>query len=348
MADIAQVLGISKNAVSLALSGNAGVSDQTREAVHRTAQQLGYRRRGRGRTRLRSVALIFNESLLQPPATLFFGPLIQNLQKELGRRNFSLTVFGVSDADERAMRLPPWSKGAFEGIVVLSGFSSPFVRELQTRAPVVWMDHYDATVSCDKVVTENRLGAYVGTKHLIDAGLTRIGFLGDVNHSPSYLERWQGYRLALQSHDLSSPDCWQWTTADPDRLEPYWKGLADRPSGWFCVNDILAARLVHHVQACELAVPEDVAVVGFDDLQLAQLTVPSITTMHVAVEYYTARAVEVLTNRLEHPGQPPELIRITPFLVVRESSRQLDHGHTVSAETALSKADRVPLIGIKG
>ncbi len=319
MADIAHALGISKNAVSLALAGSPGVSEQTRAAVHQMARQLGYRRKPRRQRSLRGVALVFNESLLQPPATIFFGPVIQNLQKELARRECILTVFGVSDADERAMRLPAWPPGNIEVILVLSRFSPEFVRALKARAPVVWMDHYDATVACDKVVTENRHGAFLGVRHLIDAGHTTIGFMGDLQHSPSYAERWEGYRLALESCGLHPS--WQWTEANPDLIALFWDGLSDYPSAWFCVNDLLALDLLHLAQERGLRVPNDVAIVGFDDLEPAQATAPAITTVHVDVEYYASRAVEVLANRLDQPDRPSETIRIAPILVIRESSR---------------------------
>lgn len=324
MGDIAEALGISKNAVSLALAGKTGVSSQTREAVQKMAGDLGYHRRPRTGYphKLRTVALVFAESLLRPPATLFFGPLIQSLQKALAQNDCSLTVFGVSESDAEAMRAPAWPNGAFEGILALSSFKPQFIEALQQRAPVVWVDHYHAAVACDKVVTENRLGAYLGVEHLIGLGYQRIGFMGNLAHAPGYVERWEGYRLAIEDHRLPWRPSWIWMTADEnsDRIAAYWNQLAERPQAWFCVNDILAVNLLQIAQRQGLSVPEDVAIVGFDDLQLAQTSAPTITSLHVDVEYYAMRAVEVLISRLEHPGRPAEILRLAPFVAVRESS----------------------------
>jgi len=321
MADIAEALGISKNAVSIALKGSPGVSERTREAVKRMAEQLGYQRR-QPEPRLRAVAMVFHESLLQAPATLFFGPLIQNLQKQLARRHGSLTLFGVNDEDELNLRLPAWPDGAFEGILALSEFSPEFIRALQRRAPVVWIDHYTPQVACDKVVTENQLGAYEAVSHLISRGYPSIGFLGDLAHSPSYVERWEGYHQAVRTAGLVTDDRWVWKAADEraSEVQAYWESLESHPSAWFCANDILAFNLLQVICEHGYSVPEDVAIVGFDDLQLAQASVPKITTMHVEPKYYAARAVQVLEDRLDHPHRPFETVRVAPELVIRQSS----------------------------
>jgi len=327
MTDIATALSISKNAVSLALAGKPGVSSSTREAVERAANELGYRRKPKSSTRIRMVALLFNESLLHPPATLFFGPLIQHLQKEMAQYSFGLTVFGVTDADDLSAQVPAWPQEMVKGIITLSRFSPKFVAALQSQAPVVWVDHYDATIDCDKIVTENRLGGFFATEHLIALGHRAIGFLGNVSHSPSYMERWQGFALAVErSHLLRNP-LWEHTDADPnqDALADYLNRIPSQPSAWFCANDLLAVTLVQVLKLRGVLVPDQVAVVGFDDLQLAQTAIPPVTTMHVDPAYYATRTVQALTRRLDQPDCPTEMIRITPKLIARASSADVHH-----------------------
>jgi len=323
--DIARTLGLSKNAVSLALSGNPGVSDETREAVRKTAQELGYRRKlrnSRSSGQLQTVALVFNEGLLHFPETMFFGPVIQHLQKELQRRQYNLMVFGISDEDESALRLPPWPAGTVQGILVLSRFGPEFVAALQTKAPVVWIDHYDETLACDKVLTENRLGAFLAVDYLAKIGHREIGFFGGVGLSPSYVERLSGYRAALERNHLRVESSWEWTVADvdPDKILAYWKGLTHRPSAWFCVNDVLAVNLLRVLQEHGVAVPQETAVLGFDDLQLARTTNPEVSSMHVHLPYYATRVGAVLSARLDDPTRPIEVVRIMPTLVARGST----------------------------
>lgn len=323
--DIARQLGLSKNAVSLALAGNPGVSEETREAVRRTAQDMGYRPRVRSHERgqgLQTIALVFNEGLLHFPETMFFGPVLQHLQKELAIRHYNLMVFGISDEDERAMKLPPWPPSSVQGILVLSRFSPEFVNALQSKAPIVWIDHYDETVACDKVLTENRLGSFLAVDYVARLGHRTIGFLGGVDLAPSYRERLHGYRVALERHGLPVNPAWQWLEADvePERIAAYWDGLGEYPSAWFCVNDVLAVNLLRVAQDRGFAVPEKTVIVGFDDLQLGRTTAPPMTSMHVDVPYYASRVIEVLARRLEDPNAPIEVVRIMPHLVIRGST----------------------------
>lgn len=323
MTDIAQALGISTNAVSLALANRPGVSETTRADVLRMARDLGYRPKTKRRPRgLTGVALVFNQTLLHPPATVFFGPVIEQLQRALARHHCSLTLFGISDEDEQALRLPPLQDRAFEGIVVLSTMRSLFVQALQRHGPVVWMDHYDPTIQCDKVVTENRAGAFCGVQHLIRNGHDSVGFLGDLRHSPSYVERWRGYRMALHHYQRWPRPEWQWISADHDmeHLQAFWDAIAVRPSAWFCVNDLLAVELLELGQRRGMECPRDFAIVGFDDLQQARAITPGISTLHVDPEYYARRTVELLVARLGDPTRPAELVRVIPPLIVRGSS----------------------------
>jgi len=327
--DIARTLGISKNAVSLALSGNPGVSDETRDAVRKTAEELGYRkkvRQTRSSSQLQTVALVFNEGLLHFPETMFFGPVIQHLQKEFQARGYNLMVFGISDDDEQAMRLPAWPAGAVQGIIVLSRFGPQFVAALQSRAPIVWVDHYDDSLACDKVLTENRLGAFLAVDYLAKLGHQAIGFFGAVHLSPSYAERLRGYRSALDRHQLTEEASWVWSEADVDssKIFAFLEGLKHMPTAWFCVNDVLSVNLLRVLQDRGVSVPQEVAVLGFDDLQIAQTTQPGVSSMHVHVPYYATRVGAVLSARLEDPLRPIEVVRIMPTLMVRGSTATTD------------------------
>lgn len=318
------------------------MSASTRVAVERTAQQLGYRRKSDAPSGIRTVGLFFNEALLHPPDTLFFGPLIQHLQRALARHAFSLSVFGVTDSEDITGEIPSWSPDSVKGAIVLSRFTSKFVRALQSRVPVIWVDHYDASVDCDKVVTENQLGGFVAVQHLIDRGHQSIGFLGNRAYSPSYEERWQGYTLALSQAGILHPSTWECTEIakdDTDGILDCLDALDAGPSAWFCVNDLLALTLIQILGSRGVIVPDDVAVVGFDDLQLAQTATPSVTTMHIDPTYYAERTVTCLTRRLTHPECPTELIRIVPTLTVRSSS---------AANLVVDQADPLPRPEVPG
>lgn len=322
MQDIADRLGISKNSVSLALAGDRGVSMETRRKVLAVARELGYSRGRRAQSArgTTAVAVVFQERLLHPPATLFYGPILQFLQQELADRNATLSLFGVSPEDESAERVPPTLRAGVQGIIVLSRLRSEYLEALAALAPMVLVDHYDSTFPCDKVTTENELGAYLAVRHLVTTGHRAIGYVGEIQRAPSYRERWTGYRAAMARLGLDVRPEWERLTVVEEAVGGAVSGATTDPTAWFCANDIYASNLVQHLKASGVAVPEDVAVVGFDDLPLTLTTSPSLTSLHVDPRYYAQQVVDQLMNRLEHPDRPGHVLRIAPRLVIRESA----------------------------
>ncbi len=329
MADLARVVGISTNAVSLALAGRPGVSEATRMEVRRVAKEIGYEPRipRRVANRLKTVALVFNEGLLYPPAALFFGPVLERLQRELSALDATLLVFGISDAEEKAMRLPGGvNTHPIDGIVALSRFVPEFIDVMQRRAPVVVVDHYDPGHGSDQVLTENERGALLAVKHLVHLGHRDFGFLGRLHDSPSYTERWRGYLagiLAAKDKARSLCECLD-AEDDIESLRKFFVGIEQHPTAWFCANDVVAVNLLQLCQEASIRVPEQVSVVGFDDVQLAQSTTPPLTSVHVDAQAYAQRVVAALVHRISHPDAPIEVVRIVPTLAIRGSTAKPD------------------------
>ncbi len=187
-------------------------------------------------------------------------------------------------------------------------------------APMVLVDHYDSTFPCDKVLTENEVGAFLAVRHLVELGHRLIGFVGEVERTPSYRERWRGYRTAMRRFGLDVPAVWEQTAVtEMDTIESL-EALSSSPTAWFCANDIYASNVIRFLQDSGLQVPGDVAVLGFDDLPLTLTTSPPITTVHVDAERYARHVVDQLMHRIDTPDAPFLSIRIAPELVLREST----------------------------
>ena len=325
MADVAKMVGISKNAVSLALSGRAGVSEETRREVVRVASELGYpvRSRPTGTTR---IALAAAQGLFHQPSSDFFGPLLEAVQQDLSQLGYTLSLFVITPEDEAALQIPrSVADGEYSGIVVVSKLSASLLAKLYACGPLVLVDHYDPGLACDQVLTENEVGAHLAVHHLVHLGHRAIGFIGQNSEAPSYVERWRGFRIALERSGLEKNPDWIWQEAQMTALAlgAFYDGLTEPPTAWFCVNDVLAMVLVNHLRARNVDIPGQVAVVGFDGLELSLTTNPQLTTVNVDHRYYAHRVAEVLHRRIENPGAPFETIRVIPRLVVRGSTAQL-------------------------
>jgi DNA-binding LacI/PurR family transcriptional regulator len=206
--------------------------------------------------------------------------------------------------------------------------SDQSIAELQAAGmPVVLVDRYLSDLDTDYVVPDNAGGGYRATEHLIILGHTRIGFIYgnmDTLLTTSVRDRCAGYRRALETYGLRGdhPAIVQlpWAGA-PDAATRYEAFLAqpDRPTAIFAVNDEIALFLMQMAQRSGLRVPEDLAIVGFDDLNFAEHVNPPLTTVSQPRMDVGLRAGNLLINRIEGQGGPKKHIELPTSLVVRAS-----------------------------
>jgi DNA-binding LacI/PurR family transcriptional regulator len=191
--------------------------------------------------------------------------------------------------------------------------------------PFVLVDRYFPDLDCDYVLADNDGGGYRATEHLIILGHTRIGFVHSSKGTlltTSVRDRWRGYRRALQEYGCPYDETLVYQQAPtPAEGEAYSDLLSrpDRPSAVFAVNDAVAVDLMRAAQRHGLRLPEDLALVGFDNLNYAAHLSPPLTTVAQPRLDLGLRAGNLLINRIEGQGGPPRQIELPTSLVVRES-----------------------------
>jgi LacI family transcriptional regulator len=326
---IAEAVGVSKNAVSLALAGKQGVSEETRQRILAAAKALGYEAKPR-RISVRkrtgatpAIGMFIRDQYVEEQQ--FFGPLLAKLQHLVATKGHHTYVHALSSADENQERLPPWlEENDLGAIVVVSKIRTEYLQRLARSAPLLLVDHYDPLVETDAVLTDNVVGAYLATEHLWSHGHRRIGFLGYFFRSgaPANYERAFGYQMAmavLAEEPLPALVHWLEDEHDEVAIGRFVEGLAHPPTAWFCANDLIAFHLVRCLGDRGIDVPSQVSVIGFDDLPYATLSMPAITTVRVDTSQYAVRSVERLAWRLEHRSHPVERITLRPALLQRDS-----------------------------
>jgi len=193
--------------------------------------------------------------------------------------------------------------------------------------PFVLVDRYFSDLDTDYVVADNIGGAYRATEHLLILGHTRIGFvyapIGGLK-TTSVRDRLQGYRQALKDYGLAYDNRLvrqRSTMSEAPGHDPYGPFLTgpDRPTAIFAVNDSEALTLIQAAQRCGLRVPEDLAVVGFDDLSFAAHLSPPLTTIAQPRMDLGLRAGHLLIDRIEGQSGLPKHIELSTSLIVRES-----------------------------
>jgi DNA-binding LacI/PurR family transcriptional regulator len=202
------------------------------------------------------------------------------------------------------------------------------IQQLQAdHIPLVLMDRYFPGLAIDYVGSDNIGGGYRATEHLLILGHRRIGFVftqEETLQTTSVYERWQGYCKALQKYEvpydetLVVPDFRQLQMSTHDGLVEFLQ-RPDRPSAIFAVNDYVALDVLQAAKAIHLRIPEDLAVVGFDDMEFAAHVNPPLTTVVQQFIDIGLRAGTLLISRIEGNVGAPKHIELPTNLIIRES-----------------------------
>lgn len=325
--DVARQAGVSPITASRALHGGLPVAKATRERVLATATGLGYvpnlLARGLVHNRTSTVGVVIVE-LANP----FFAPMVSAVEAVAAKRGF-LVVIGESARNEAAERqyVDRFQQLRIGGLIV-----TPATRTVDHLAlarvggtPVVvmsrrWQDG-------DYVTADNAAGGRMVARHLLSRGHRRIGLVThDCPPDTSFQDRLQSFRRVLASAAVSVPARWDFRTKATDlengvEAADTILALADRPSAVFAITDRIAMGLIHRLLERGVRVPEDIAVVGYDDIPFAACNQVPLTTVRIPVRQVGELAAEVLFNRMD--GSIPKRHRqmlLAPELVIRASS----------------------------
>ncbi|MEI2467265.1 LacI family DNA-binding transcriptional regulator [Niallia taxi] len=329
MQDIADQLNISKNSVSQALTGKAGVSEKTRHLVEATARELGYeylplRKNYHYNSDRRTIKIALIASDYAFSLKGFFGEIYLSMEKEITSQNNSLMIQSISKEAIESLELPSFIlNGAVDGVLILSHLRTEYIQKIiSTGIPAVLVDHHHPHINADAVLTNNRFGAFIAVEHLVNLGHKEIGFVGNISISPSYYERLEGFQLALSQYGLNKDDSVILTDIeeDEDSVKAAMKRVSKQPTAWFCVNDGLGFLVSSYLLQSGYKIPKHISVCNFDNGQLSKLATPKITTMDIDLELFGKRAVEQLLWRINNKETANQEVLLPATLLVREST----------------------------
>lgn len=335
LADIARKSSVSLSTVSLVLRDKPGIPPETRKRVLDTAQSLGYRRKIRAGVQgpeaeplLRSLGVIIKiDDDEAPLANPFYMHVMAGIEEICRKQKVNLLYATLPvDSNNVPVEVPrllteQHADGLLlVGLYIDSAFGTLFTGR---REPVVLVDGYAEDESFDAVVSDNVGGATEAVTRLIEAGHRRIGFVGGHAQAyPSLRERRQAWQQTLTGHGLradavvdSGLKAADGATAALQLLERY-----PDVTALFGVNDQIAIAAMQAAQSLGRRVPDDLAVIGFDDIELARHVSPAITTMRVDKVGMGRLAVQLIQNRLEFPDSERVVAVLKPRLVERDSA----------------------------
>lgn len=333
MSDIAKMANVSRSAVSLALNGKPGVSTQTRKKIFEIIDEQGYkplRKRKKGGVRkLASINLIIvsdkkgivNRNYRSLP---FFDHLVSSLTQNVsgfgGQIQIDTLMIDTLSQDLKKLL----ETTVIDNVLVLGTDLKPDnIRFINDKIKhVVFVDTYYDDVNADFVTMNNFQGTYMAANYIIKKGYKKIGYAASNKLISNFTERRRGFRQALKEHAMSVPVKYFYSI-DPTKLTPDSKigefDTNDLPDIIFCEDDYMALRLMKEFIRKGLSIPNDIAIMGFDDIYEGVLVTPELTTIHVPIDQIVNQVILQLQGQVADTNWEPQKCLVSTRLVERES-----------------------------
>lgn len=323
--DVAQRAGVSYATVSRVINNEAYVKEETRQRVLQALIDLDYVANRQARS-LRGGRTHMIGLLVRDLGTGYIGEIIRGIDLELGERQYDLLLYTTHGRGRRESDyVTTLTRGMVDGLLlVLPRTPEAYLTKLrQARFPHVLIDHQGIDMAGPAVGATNWQGGYDGTAYLVALGHQRIGFItGDLTLGCA-VERRAGYQAALCHYGLPSEPSLI-VEGDFSQTAGYngtkiLLALQKPPSAIFASNDAMAFGVMEAARERGLRIPEDLSIVGFDDIPQANSLHPALTTVHQPLEEMGRVATQMLFGYLADPSRAEERIELPTQLVIRNS-----------------------------
>lgn len=327
LTDVAKAAGVSTMTVSRVLNGTGRISDKTRSEVQSIATSLGYVPNLNAR-QLRTKQTNTLGLVLPDLSSQYVTEIVRGATEEAERHNkemlLHITRGGRTMQDQPQVTL--LSHGLVDGLIMLLPLIGPTHLKALTNLPIpVVVVGYAGQHHFSSIQTDNQYGAQLATQHLIDLGHTRIAFLEGTNESPDAQARRTAFLNTMQGAGLPTPPEYlryghfEHSLARSQTHELL--NLPQRPTAIFCANDSMAFGAYEAIQQRGLRIPEDISIVGFDDVPSAAQVHPPLTTVRQPLHDMGEQATQTLLNAFKAAKPRPRKIILPAELIVRESTR---------------------------
>lgn len=338
--DIAKMLGIARSTVIRALNNDPKIKRETIEKVHNLARRLGYQKNSIARSLVSGRTNIIGcimPNLIDP----FYGEMITYINSFLDEAGMSMLLGVTNDSDILEMKhVNTFMNYRVDGVLLntsRTGFYKNHIIHLrESMIPLVILGN-GQSIGVDSVMADDELGAYLLISELHANGYERIALIGDLEHK-SLNWRIEGYKRALLEHNLRYDPRYIWDCGKLFEVKPaihQLLALPDPPDAIFCCNDYIAIEAVHAITMIGKRVPEDIAVVGFDNIAIARELSCPLTTVDLRSEDVCRTGVQMLLEKIQAKAEkiaPPaeqRYIRIKPNLCIRETALHRETAQTI-------------------
>lgn len=320
--DVAKYADVGVATVSRVINASPQVRETTRHKVEAAIETLGFtpnqaaRRLSGGKTRTIGIVVPFftNPSVIRR---------VQGIVSVLHNLDYDLVLFDVESATKRHQFLEKIPRRKLlDGLLIISlNPSDTVVEELAiANLPTVLVDAHHSHLS--KVVVDNVLGGYQATRHLIELGHCKIGYISDYLESPfnrPVMDRYHGYRQALESFNIPFNPAYHQqgvhSQAEAKRMAYQLLTMADPPTAIFAYSDTQAIGAMETAKALNISVPDQLSIIGFDNIEISEYL--NLTTIRQALFDSGVKGCQLLLENMAHPFEQPKQILLPVELIVR-------------------------------
>ncbi len=331
--DIAEKSGVSVSTVSLVINHKGYVSGKTRERVTDVIEKMNYKPLHSARklaTKMTgNIGYIVWEGHFYE-VEMFYSQIFLGMEYAVRDSDYYILLTTIKEQFDPKENLPRFLKyNDIDGVALAGRVPNSIIDYLEhQRIPFVLIDYGVPGKVYNSVVIDNYNGAYSAVEHLIKNGRRRIGFVGGSFFHPSIKERYRGYKEALEYNgidgnifsDYAYLKDVETSRSIGERGASSLLSLDPVPDAIFCCNDSTAIGVMSNVQKKGYRIPDDVAIVGFDDIPSAVFNSPKLTTVRVPKLDIGKEAIKLLIELINNPDTTPQTRTISVELVKRESS----------------------------
>ncbi|MCL4265921.1 MAG: LacI family transcriptional regulator [Anaerolineae bacterium] len=324
--DVAKEAGVSYSTVSRVVNNKSYVKPETRDKVTQAMNRLGYQ------VNLQARSLAGGNShviglLVHNMSTQYMSEIFRGIDDVLAAHNYELMLYTTHRRmTKESTYVNMMARGLADGLlIVLPRQPEAYIESLRARDfPYVLIDQVGIDENDVSVTATNFQGGYEATSHLIALGHRRIGKITGWMDMIGARDRLDGYKAALADHDVPL-DPQLIVIGDFEKSSGY-RGaatllnLAEPPTAIFASNDVMAQGALELLRECGRHVPQDMSLIGFDDIPLAAILSPPLTTLRQPMVEMGRRATQMLLDWISNPEQKPTSVTLPTELVQREST----------------------------
>lgn len=325
---ISQITGFSPATISNALNHKKGVNKETAAEVFRVAKEMGYIDEEKI-TKIKFVIFKKNGSIIEE--TPFFSLLIDGFEKECGANGYEMVMCNLDSRTDDYEEQVKWLINDTSSAVVLLG-TELMEGDLEifksAKCPFLLFDYWNSNMEFDAVLINNADSARLATEYLYDKGHREIGYLRGKYRIKAFRSRHVGYAVAMNKKGLKVNPSYTVTIGTSmnnaySEMAEFLKKNPSLPTAFFADNDMIALGAMKALTEYGYRIPEDVSIIGFDDIPYSEIASPRLTTIRVPKQEMGQAAARRMIELIRNPTNAKLKIQICTNFIERDSVKEL-------------------------